>query len=57
MNGWFCIGHNFQIFGEFGVKKFDPIGDHYDSNHHLVIDEVDDSTKEPNTIVNVVKAS
>ena len=39
------------------MKKFDPIGDLYDSNHHLVIDEVDDSTKEPNTIVNVVKAS
>ena len=53
----FCFGWNFQIFGEFGVKKFDPIGDRYNSNHHLVIDEVDDATKEPHTIVNVVKVS
>ena len=47
----FCV----QIFGEFSVKKFDPVGDCYNSIHHLIIDEVEDSSKEPHTIVSVVK--
>ena len=37
------------------MKKFDPVGDCYNSTHHLIIDEVEDSSKEPHTIVSVVK--
>lgn len=45
-----------KIFSKFGVEKFDPIGQKYDTNEHLAITEVEDESKEPQTIVNVVKS-
>lgn len=45
-----------KIFNKFGVQKFDPVGQRFDSNQHLAIVEVEDSSKEPQTIVNVVKS-
>lgn len=45
-----------KIFNKFGVQKYDPIGQKYDPNQHLAITEVEDASKEPQTIVNVVKS-
>lgn len=45
-----------KIFNKFGVQKFDPIGQKYDPNKHLAITEVEDESKEPQTVLNVVKS-
>ncbi|KAI5071564.1 hypothetical protein GOP47_0013815 [Adiantum capillus-veneris] len=45
-----------KIFNKFGVQKYDPIGETYDPQSHLAITEVEDETKEPQTIVNIVKS-
>eukprot|EP00250_Pteridium_aquilinum_P011752 c20285_g1_i1 orf=80-943(+) len=45
-----------KIFNKFGVQKFDPVGELYNPNQHLAIVEVEDESKEPQTIVNVVKS-
>lgn len=45
-----------KIFNKFGVQKFDPVGEKYDPNEHLAITEVEDESKEPQTVVNVVKS-
>ncbi|MCO5567880.1 hypothetical protein L7F22_021576 [Adiantum nelumboides] len=45
-----------KVFNKFGVQKYDPIGETYDPQSHLAITEVQDETKEPQTIVNIVKS-
>ncbi|KAH7439653.1 hypothetical protein KP509_04G070900 [Ceratopteris richardii] len=45
-----------KIFGRFEVQKYDPIGEKYDDQKHLAITEVEDDTRDPHTVVNVVKS-
>ncbi|KAH7431750.1 hypothetical protein KP509_08G064400 [Ceratopteris richardii] len=45
-----------KIFTKFGVEKYEPVGEKYDHQQHLAITEVEDETKEPHTVVNVVKS-
>ncbi|MCO5554413.1 hypothetical protein L7F22_007943 [Adiantum nelumboides] len=44
-----------KVFNKFGVQKYDPIGETYDPQSSLASIEVQDKTKEPQTIVNIVK--
>ncbi|MCO5554412.1 hypothetical protein L7F22_007942 [Adiantum nelumboides] len=44
-----------KVFNKFGVQKYDPIGETYDPKSSLASIEVQDKTKEPQTIVNIVK--
>lgn len=44
-----------KIFNKFGLQKFDPVGQKYDPAQHMAISEVQDPTKDPETIASVVK--
>lgn len=45
-----------KIFNKFGLEKLDPVGQKFDPSQHLAIFEVQDSNKDPQTIVSVVKS-
>lgn len=40
-----------KVFDKFGVRKMEIIGTHFDPNFHQVVQEVEDKSKEPGTIV------
>ena len=44
-------GELMRVFDKFGIKKMDIIGKHFDPNFHQVVQEVEDKTKEPGTVI------
>ena len=40
-----------KVFDKFGVRKMDIMGTHFDPNFHQVVQEVEDKSKEPGTII------
>lgn len=44
------------IFEKHGIHRIDPVGEKFDHNLHQAISQVEDPTKEPGTVMQVVQA-
>lgn len=43
-------------FGKHGIERIDPLGEKFDHNRHQAVSQVEDPTKEPNTVLHVMQA-
>jgi molecular chaperone GrpE len=45
-----------NAFEKHGIQRVDPIGEKFDHNRHQAVSQVEDPSKEPNTVLHVMQA-
>lgn len=45
-----------NAFEKHGIKRIDPLGEKFDHNRHQAVSQVEDTQKEPNTVLHVMQA-
>lgn len=45
-----------NAFEKHGIKRVDPLGEKFDHNRHQAVSQVEDPSKEPNTVLHVMQA-
>lgn len=45
-----------NTFEKHGIQRIDPLGEKFDHNRHQAVSQVEDPTKEPNTVLHVMQA-
>lgn len=45
-----------NAFEKHGIQRIDPLGEKFDHNRHQAVSQVEDPSKEPNTVIHVMQA-